>query len=1090
MKVSDKALLQDTLARERIEHDLDTSLLVEAGAGSGKTTSLVARMLSLIASGKADANRIAAITFTNKAADELRDRFRMKLERSIRVTDDSQVRLRLEQALADIAETFIGTIHSFCGRLLREQPIEAGLDPNFQEIDEEVLQELLNRHWDEYLIRLREHSEAGVERLAELGVHVEDLRAVFLCVAKYEDVEVFIQPADRPDFDAIRLSLFPLIEEAAASLPANRPDGGWDPLQEAVRNARLAMRHKDLMNDNHVLSLALPFDRSLTVTLKRWPDGAKAKQLKERFEEWRMNVLLPFLQAWREHLHPHLVQFVLPAVVYSRQRRTEEGLLSFQDLLLASTKLLRERPEIRRYFARRYTHLFVDEFQDTDPVQAEMMLLLTGDCPDVNDWRKQRPKSGSLFIVGDPKQSIYRFRRADISTYNYVLRIMEKHGDVLRLTRNFRSVKSIGDFVNYAFEAKFLPPGKPEDHQAEFVKMLTDRENPQGRGALHGVYTMTVERLDGNRKLSIAMEDARRCARWISWACSGNLKIAERDGSRTTTRHARPDDFLILLKYREFIGQYAELLEQYGIPADTSGSRVLYDELLALRTLAQCLNDPTDTISLLAVLRGMLFGVSDEALYMYTVKFGPISLLHPQEIQESDDSIAIPTVEALTRLRGYLQFVAEETALSAFLRIVEDLGVLPYAAVQPSGAIRSGTLARLLEQLGADEQAVSNWNGLTQRLQYIAKSGGEEGVSLFAGTNRAVRIMNLHKAKGLEAPVVILACPCGDSDKDATEHIDRMSEPARGYFTVSRIKDAFNNKETIAQPIGWPELSIKERRYMRAEADRLLYVAATRAKQLLIVSRYPHRPAIDPWSALDEALSMQRELVIEEAAVVPKEAFVENFDAESALQPWMERKAASSVPSYSVVSVTELVKSAGQGEQPIRPIEGRGAAFGTVVHRCLEALGNSLPMENLEWMVRMISKEEGLVPALADDAISMLENVLAAGIWNRALTAKRRFHEFTFTVAEQAEGNSLEVIVNGVIDLVFEEEDGWVIVDFKTDTYELAYEAEFIRLYRPQVEAYARRWQEITGSNVKEIGLYFLHTNRLVSIRRDIAKNL
>jgi ATP-dependent helicase/nuclease subunit A len=1077
--VSNEELIrQDETARRRIVQDLDTTFLVEAGAGSGKTTSLVERMLALIASGKAEVSNIAAITFTKKAAAELRERFRMKLEQSLHVTQDAADRAQFERALEHISECYIGTIHSFCGRLLRERPIEAKLDPQFKEIEEEELNELLHGYWDDYLLELREQGkEEEFDKLSENGVNVEDLRAVFLRVSMFEDVEIDNQEIPRPNFDQIRVTLFPLIDEAVSLLPLDRPSDGWDGMQRTIRSARSALRGWNMIKDMNVLTLAMMFDKSLQLTQKRWTDGKRAKEVRNCLSKWRIDVLQPFLTEWKEYLHPHLVNFVLPAVEYSRKRRMDEGTLSFQDLLMRSTELLREHPEVRKDFAKRYSRLFVDEFQDTDPVQAEMMLLLAGSITHENDWRRQIPKPGSLFIVGDPKQSIYRFRRADISTYNFVKRIVSLHGDVLQLTRNFRSVRSIGEFVNYAFQSKSLPKNSTDDHQAAFVNMLTNRDNPKRKGGLHGVFTMNCPKMEWDRKADIALYDAERTARMIAWACAGNLLIADREDDTDVERPARPDDFMILLKYREFIGLYAEMLEQYGIPADTAGSQVLYDELRVLHRLAVCLDDPMDRISLLSVLRGMLFGISDEALYLYSREVGSISLYIPDKDRNELSEQARTVYDALVRLRGWKDLVRWEPALAAFASIVEDIGIIPFSAVQTNGSIRSGTIMKLIEIIGDEPDAAISWHALTGLLGNIIESNGMEGASLFTGTGQAVRIMNLHKAKGLEAPVVFLANPCRDHDPDASEHIDRTSNPACGYFTISRKKDAYNS-EVVAQPEGWTELAERERIYMQAEQDRLLYVAATRAKQLLIVSRYETRPEIDPWSGFGAVLDMQPELDDYRVEPTPPERYTNLFDIEGTLRIWNEFKARASIPSYKVHSVTAKVKSGKETEALPRPLEGRGATFGTVLHRCLEAVGNGLRQERMEAYVQMAAAEEGLAEKWIDDAFLLLGQVLSSTIWKRALASSRRFHEFTFTSTDTMDGQ--DHVLNGVIDLVFEEPDGWVIVDFKTDAFERKDKESFVQFYAPQVNAYAEQWQKLGNGRVKETGLLFLHCNQYV----------
>lgn len=1085
----------DQSARERIKHELGTSFLVEAGAGSGKTTSLVDRMLNLVGTGTCRIGDIAAITFTNKAASELQGRFRMKLEERWNSASSLEEKDRYADALQELGQCFMGTIHSFCGQLLRERPIEAGVDPGFRELDELEAGEFRNRCWDEYMEQLEASGRTEArDELLNYGIDALDLRGMYHRISQYEDVEIFTQETVRPDMDLIRLSLFPMVEEAARFLPQTAPPAGWDALQSCVRQTRRMLRNLDMRLPRNVIAVAKLYDRALSVTLNRWTDKAKAKELKERFHEWQITVLYPVLQAWKEFLHPKLIRFVLPAVAYGRERRMEAGVLDFQDLLMKTAELLRENPPVRAYFAKRYSGLFVDEFQDTDPIQAEMMMLLTGQDPEESDWRKQLPRAGSLFVVGDPKQSIYRFRRADISTYNFVKEQLKYSGDVLELNKNFRSVHSIGDYVNYAFESKFTPKGQPSETQAEYVRMATQESNPRPSKALHGVYTLTHGKVEYDRKAELAQLDSDRIARYIAWACSGNLTIQEREGERFVTRPARPGDFMILLKRKEFISLYAEKLEQAGISSDTSGSQVAYEELHALRQLVVCLQDPSDRIPLLAVLRGMLFGLSDNALYHYKREVGHFSWYRLPAAVEGDEAGAteapafsvlsapsLPVRDALLRLAQYTAWVKELPALAALTRIVQDLGLLPYAVVRPTGAIRAGTLVRLLQLVQADPEASASWSGLARFMLRIQDTGAMEGTSLFAGSGSAVRIMNLHKAKGLEAPVVFMACPCGNNDHDASEHIDRLSEPPQGYFTLSKPKTPYES-EVVAQPIGWTECSEKERRFMHAEEDRLLYVAATRAKQLLIVSRYPSRPAIDPWSKLAETLDKQLELEDVPAKAIHPDPLLQAPDIAQEVEGTRLWRSAASAPTFRRTSVTEETK-ANSAVELHRAGGGGGIAYGNVVHHCLEALGTGVVQyQDLDACLRLAAAEDGLEEKWLQEAADTIKSVLNHELWQRAGRALQRHHEFSFLRMAPSAAASPATILKGVIDFLFEEEDGWVIVDFKTDAYEPEQLTAFAEYYKPQVMAYLEEWERL-GYKVKEAGLWFLKRNDYVQLK-------
>ncbi|MED4785183.1 UvrD-helicase domain-containing protein [Brevibacillus choshinensis] len=1066
------AAMEDQAARERILNDLDTTLLVEAGAGSGKTTSLVGRMLNLVKTGRAEMKQIAAITFTNKAASELRGRFRFRLEKEWEKAVDEMERQRLERALQQMNQCMIGTIHSFCGRLLRERPIEAGVDPSFSEMDERTAVEWQNRCWDQYIEMLSETEQYGaMDEWLSLGVTVEDLRVVYLRVSEYEDVTIFTQKVAEPEYDLIRLTVPDMLVAAKKYIPIHAPEKGWDKLQEAIHHASRFLEHTDLVDSRNVLTVAKMFDRSLDVVQNRWTDPAMAKEQRDRFLDWKQTVLQPFLTAWREYLHPQLIQLVLPVIAYSRQKRLEAGMLDFQDLLLRTAELLRRNAEVRAYFARRYTHLLVDEFQDTDPIQAEMMLLLTGAEPDEHDWRHQVPRPGSLFIVGDPKQSIYRFRRADISTYNFVRERVAAHGDVLQLTYNFRSVHAIGDFVNEAFVHRFPPAGEASDHQAQFVKMMTVQENPPEEQH-HGVFTITIPKQERDKKEDIVNNDAERIAQYIAWACQGNMLIQEKGRESLTVRHAEPGDFLILLKHRQHIGHYAEKLERYGVPSDTTGSWATYEELKALLTLTTCLNDSSDQISLLAVLRGMFFGVSDEALYHYRMQAGAIRVNSlPSDAFFSEK--AMPVYHALLQIQRYREWVSSLPAISAFTRIIDDMGLLPYAATKETGAIRSGTLVKLLEMIHLTPSISASWQELTLFLQRQNDDKAMESCSLFAGSGKAVRIMNVHKAKGLEAPVVFLAGPCGQKEHDATEHVDRGTDPAIGYFTILREKAPFPD-ELIAQPVGWEEIADKEKVYLLAEEERFLYVATTRARQMLVISQYPSKPTIDPWNMLQDHLQHQPELEVPVRELDMPLQMGEALD--NSLHLWDTWRKEASLPTFARSSVTEKAKGIFAGELP-RPKEGRGLAFGAVVHRGLEALGNGLALERQDAFIRMVAEEEGLDLKWHEEASKAVKRVINSQLWARSLEARQSFHEFSLFASRE------NTRLKGVIDFLFEEEDGWVIVDFKNDLYAPEHEQAFIEFYRPQVMTYAEEWERL-GYQVKEAGLYFVSQDRYVVTKR------
>jgi ATP-dependent helicase/nuclease subunit A len=634
--------------------------------------------------------------------------------------------------------------------------------------------------------------------------------------------------------------------------------------------------------------------------------------------------------------------------------------------------------------------------------------------------------------------------------------------------------------VNYAFEAKFTSQEEQSDQQAAYVHMLTQRPNPKGKPAMHGVFTLSYPKVEYDRKAEIAELDSERIARYIAWACKHNLKIQDKndDSQAFFLRDAVPSDFMILLKRREFISLYAEKLEKYGIAADTSGSRADFIELRTLAMLANCLNDQTDRIPLLAVLRGMLFGVSDDALFHYRREVGYLSLYLLPESETMSEK-ALPVLNALRKLSLYANWVRTLSAFTALTQIIEDMGLIQYAASKETGALRSGTLVKILQAIQQDEAACAEWDALTDWLENLLEGDGVEGTSLFAGGDHAVRIMNLHKAKGLEAAVIFLACPCGHIDHDAEAYIDRLADPASGYFTISRPKDQYND-EIIGQPLGWTALAEKERGYMHAEADRLLYVAATRAKQLLIVSRYPAKIAIDPWSELENSLNKHFEL--DEVVVEPiaAEKLILAPDSHRSLKPWRDWVTSAAEPTYLRTHVTGHVKTGSEFKLQ-RPSGGRGMAFGSVVHRLIEAVGQGKTLEQAALYAKTIAVEEALDEKWIPDSVTAVTALIESPIWQRGLSAKQKHHEFSFMVGKRDEV-SKETLIKGIIDYLFEEEDGWVLVDFKTDAYEDEHEQSFIDYYKPQVMAYVQELEQTFGMNVREAGLYFVGKGKYVRV--------
>ncbi|MDW7651362.1 MAG: UvrD-helicase domain-containing protein [Bacillota bacterium] len=1064
-----KVPLHDEQAREAIRTRLDKTFLVEAGAGSGKTTSLVGRMTALIASGSCRMENLAAVTFTRKAAGELRERFQEKLEKAYQTETDSAKKERLLEGLSKLDRAFIGTIHSFCSRLLRERPVEAGMSPDFTEIEGLEEQLLAQAAWEEYLLEVRFLHPHLLEKIRAIDVTPQDLKSAYLDLILYPDVELNAPPAPYPDLAPVRKEIKSLLSLAEVSLQKDTPDGGWDKLQLLLRQMMRWQRIFDLNEDRNIIRLLGNLDKSAKPTQKKWLDKNTAKTMEAYFNTFRDTIVKPTLQTWYEYRYPHLLEFLLPAVNHFQTVRRRENKVNFQDLLMRSAALLKENSEVRAYFQERFTHILIDEFQDTDPIQAEIMMFLTGSDLGETDWTRLGPKPGALFVVGDPKQSIYRFRRADIDTYNRVKeQIKASGGKVLHLTANFRSLSDIIDWVNPAFDKLLSRSTAP--YQAEAVTMQPVRRlNPSDTGGLLKIELPPVNR---HKQETIVMEDAVRIASWIRTSIDGGLTLTRipEEAAAGISPTPTPGDFMILVRYKSYMAHYARALEEYNIPFSLSGGSDIAAsrELRELHILLSALADPDNPVPLVSALRGLFFGISDQDLYRFKKADGRFSML--ASIPEEADQRFKEAWQKLGQYRNWIRTLPPSAALE---NITADLGLVSYCLSGSMGKGRAGYIIQLIELIRSREQ--NGRTTFTETVDFIAElleAGMEDELDVTAGTAPGVRIMNLHKAKGLEAPVVILANPGKNVDREPSLHVSRTAGRPKAYLEIQ--KKSGYRPETIALPQNWASHQQEEARYQQAEETRLLYVAATRAKNILLVSTYPAKTDQSPWHALEDFLAGTKTLDIAELPLP------ETAEPPTPITPDLLRETTAQIhqdmaritqPTYTRATVTKRSK---QTDAPSREHTGRGMTWGNVIHHALEALVRYKENIDLHTLIPELLRREGRPETEKEEVLACLHTITESPFWQRVRRAKEKHPEVTFGIRDG------DTYLTGTIDLAFREADGWTLIDYKTDTVrDEAHLQELVRYYEPQIREYAGKWQEMTGERVHTTGLYFVGCNTL-----------
>ncbi len=1064
----------DQDARDLIASRLDLNLLVEAGAGSGKTQSLANRMAAGIAKGVYDVEHMAAVTFTRKAAAELRGRFQLALEErlgSAGTPEDEKGRIR--GALAGLERLFAGTIHAFCARLLRERPVEANLAPGFTELDPVDDEVLRRRAWREYLARERAAGSPLLRELTEAGVEPADLDNAFETICTFEEVTFPPGSGAPPDPKPAWAALQRLLKKLEARLLAPIDEDTTCKVQQRMRECRWRMRVADRTKAAEVAQILQRWETEVGITQNRWSDDKAVKeQLKQETDEWlaefRADIVAPFLARWRQYVYRLAITLLSGARDFARDARFGALTLNYNDLLQGAARLLARSPEVRQALREKYRWLFVDEFQDTDPIQAEVVLLLAGesDAPgSPKPERRTRLRPGSLFIVGDPKQSIYRFRRADIQTYNQVRdRLIADGGRVVSLTASFRALPELCDWPNRAFVGEF--PREATPHQPAFQELKPYRTGPEpARAALdRGVKTLTTSA--GVPSKQVVAEDAAAIARYIrSQLDAGSLRQA--------------GDFLVLAAKRKHLAEYASALEALEVPTEVTGAGAFgdSDEVALLGTLLRALADPDDGVAVVGVLRGPLFGISDEDLFAHKQAGGTFFAVRPAPLDAGHPSV----ISALATLGDLSRLTRELPLPSAVERILERTGLLALAAAQSPGGAEAGDLLHAVDRVREVMEEGGTLADAADALDEAAESSEAESWPLEPGRTNVVRVMNVHKAKGLEADVVFLADPLGGPRNSVDIRIERTGERPVGWFRiVKRDSDKDYDGPVIAEPEGWAAHVAAEQPFVDAERGRVRYVAATRAKDLLVVSRWAKPSAGKrPWAPFEEFLAGAPELAAPKT-VKRRASPKPDLTAKTRTRLAAERGArleGAKTPSFTVSSVTasthrQLVVTE---EDPARILRGpaTGIEWGDLIHALLEyAMGHpACTRTDLDRYARWLTVEKPDIGAAVPEALDLVHRVMASETWARAQAAEECFVEVPFAIAHLGP-DGRPVVLSGVIDLAFRDAAGWKIVDYKSDQLISPDGRELVEKYAPQLDAYAAALKQVVPSASVTTGLH------------------
>ena len=1066
------------------------NVLVDAGAGTGKTAIIVDRLVEIAAPASGapavPIHRLAAITFTRKAAGELRLRIRERLlEELAEPGVGAERRSRLRDALAGLDTAHVGTIHSFADRLLRLRPVEAALSPSYEIVEDD---EPLVRETFEVLLHGIENGTlaaelagtAAAERADEVTRTVLFALGVGLPAESRETawqtlyglnglVAGFVRLRDVPPPDILPAAFDAAAFQAAADEFLRLAAGVRGSSAGARWLAALARALPRLRSDGDPWVLF----RELRQQLERAPKNTATRRdefggdgtawkLWKRFREGDREQPTPL----RDDLCGPVDRWVatrlarlFPVVVALYEKvKARRRALDQLDLLVKLRDLLARDRAVRGELQRMFDHIFVDEFQDTDPLQAEIILFLCERAPAAARWEDVALRDGSITLVGDPKQSIYRFRRADVAMYDHVRQVVARGPHLAAtLSANFRSAPALIGWLNDRFDRILgtSPDGRPFDHQTGIVfqqRLLPGREGARGP-AVH-VLPFDFERgkhgVDESRQL-----EGEALARYLRWLVEASgVQIEDPlDGRPRTVRYG---DIAILAVSTWRLSLLFPSLDAEGIPyASRGGTLFLADPLhqqllLGLRALA----DRDDGVAEAALLRPPFFAVDPADLLCERAAAGEAT--GDEGVERVREARAI--VRELRRRRFDRPPGATARDLldgTAFARAI---------ALGPNGAQRLARvreLCLLLEQLAAAEGL--DYDAATARLRGWVADPPQLDPPYPAGTE-AVQVLTVHQAKGLEFPVVVLWDGKGQWNARADRPTWRMERDGRGWIMNLR-------------GLAWEEpaglgLRETEQAYLLAERRRVVYVAATRARDLLVVPRAgdmsPGKTiCADLLAGADPALvrELPRYVAGRGAAWAPPPAAParpsprDAGDVEAEVsRRWAAAAAESARPRFRPASVSGEA-DAGRDEPAAedsvgarKPREGRfGHVFGSTVHEAIGLVlrdGALTAREAVARVAALVGLAEHLDEAEADIGRA-LRALKAEGVARPIGPGV----QIEYPVAGAWEGGQL---LAGYIDLVAAIDGRLDVIDFKTDAPPAGAVEETYPEYVAQVRGYER----------------------------------
>ncbi|MBO8159600.1 UvrD-helicase domain-containing protein [Thermosyntropha sp.] len=799
---------------------LDDPMQVSAGAGSGKTRVLVERYYRLLWQG-VRVNNILAVTFTRKAAGEMVDRIRK------RIIEDEKLRPEVKDKLQEeLAFAFIGTIHSICARLLRENPLEAGVDPHFRLIDEV----------EAYKLKMDIIRRSVYEMLEKNNPYLRKYVKFFGIKGLLDDLYNFLAATSSR---GVKIEELQLKTEMAYTETKNRLPDLVEKMEKSLEDMKRAAEQlkQGAATRNKIENLAAVFPQYLPVLdrIKTNPGyDAEVYAACEKLGEYRLDARgnvkesvnsfresLSELKAtlWELKYFPLIEKVFLPLALEIRNQIVEEkekrNLLEFDDLEEKTLSMLLNNPDILEKYRKQFEFIMVDEFQDTNYRQTEIFRLLS------DDFKR------NIFTVGDPKQSIYRFRGARVELFGRVGEKMGESGINAGLNRNYRTLSPIIEFINHFFGIVMA------DEKIPFEPLLPEREFTDGRRTM--VY---LTRICDDKKMKKEEIQPYLITRIIH-NITNDKSLLIWDEKSGVMRNISYGDITLLFRTTANMHIFARIFKDYGIPCHVVGSRDFFiaEEVEAMLKLLQAVCDREDEIALVGALRSFFFRVENETLWLLKNRGQGLTLRESLQkieglpLNEEEKQKLIWAEEVLS----WAEKLKNRLAPAELIRLLWEKTKGAFVPLRYSGtAQKTANINKLVDiAFNLEEKGIIS---LKDFLDYVEEAKNREikekqASAELEGENR-VKLMTVHQSKGLEFPVVIVPeLERGFNEDDLRQNILVRDED--GVF-LKLSSDETSREERKQSTRKRAEL--EEKRDSLSEYKRLLYVALTRSRDLLILT--------------------------------------------------------------------------------------------------------------------------------------------------------------------------------------------------------------------------------------------------------------